>query len=582
MTFILNDADRFAAEMIEGLANAHGRWVRAVPGGVVRSTPAWPGKVAVVVGGGSGHYPAFAGFVGEGLADGAAIGDVFASPSAQRIVSVSQVAHRGGGVLLTFGNYAGDVLNFTQAADRLNGAGVNARTLAVTDDIASAPAGEEARRRGIAGGLIVFKIASAAAEQGLDLDEVCDVARLANERTRTLGVAFGGCRLPGADRPLFSLPQRVMGLGMGIHGEPGVGEEPILPADTLAEVLVSRLVAEQPAGAGNRVAVVLNGLGATPDEELFVLWRAVSIRLHDVGLHVVEPDVGRFVTSLDTAGCSLSLCWLGEGSDTLSRFWAAPADTPAYGKGRTTHGGGRAVVEEHPGGAAGAGPDAPEMPAPSTPDRDHGPLGAAVVRALRAMHDCLVENERELGRLDAVAGDGDHGRGMVAGSGAAVDAAARAYRAGLPPAAVVYAAADAWADRAGGTSGALWGAGMRAFGEAVADLASTDVPLLASAVRQAVTEIERLGGARLGDKTMIDAAVPFAETLVAEGAQGSTLAIAWRRASRAATAAAQATAELCPRVGRARPLATRSVGSADPGAVSFALAMQAIADSIEA
>jgi dihydroxyacetone kinase len=234
VTRIYNDPASFTEDMLAGFLDANAGYVVGVPGGVVRATTTPPGKVAVVVGGGSGHYPAFCGVVGPGFADGAVVGNVFTSPSAAEAASVARAADNGGGVLLITGNYAGDVMNFTQATERLAAEGITARFLVVTDDIASAPPTESAKRRGIAGDFTVFKVASAAAEEGADLDEVERIAKHANHRTRTIGVAFDGCTLPGADAALFSVPEGRMALGLGIHGEPGIAEHPTPSASELA------------------------------------------------------------------------------------------------------------------------------------------------------------------------------------------------------------------------------------------------------------------------------------------------------------------------------------------------------------
>ena len=295
---------------------------------------ATPGKVAVVVGGGSGHYPAFCGVVGTGFADGAVVGNVFTSPSTQDALSVGRAASNGAGLVFSTGNYAGDVMNFTLAQQRLCDEGIDTRVVFVTDDIASAPVEEINKRRGIAGDFVVFKVAGAAAEAGYDLDGVERVARLANDRTRTLGVAFAGCTLPGADSPLFTVPDGQMGVGLGIHGEPGVAEADLPRAADLARRLVDGVLAEAP-GDTTRVGVILNGLGSTKYEELFVVWRSVAPMLRDAGYTLVDPEVGELVTSLDMAGCSLTLVFL---DDELEALWRAPADTPAYRKGIATTG----------------------------------------------------------------------------------------------------------------------------------------------------------------------------------------------------------------------------------------------------
>ena len=288
MTRLFNDPVEFADEMIDGFVAANKNHVRRVSGGVVRSTRTPEGTVALVVGGGSGHYPAFGGIVGSGLAHGAAMGNLFASPSAQQVESVATAANRGGGVLLSYGNYAGDVLHFTQAQEKLNAAGITTRSVAVTDDISSAPINEKHKRRGIAGDLTVFKSAAAAAEAGYSLDEVVRVAELANERTRSFGVAFSGCTLPGADAPLFSVPEGRMAVGMGIHGEPGIDETDVPTADELAERFVTAVLGELPDGVdsadGQRVGLILNGLGSVKYEELFVVYRRVAQLLEAAGI----------------------------------------------------------------------------------------------------------------------------------------------------------------------------------------------------------------------------------------------------------------------------------------------------------
>jgi dihydroxyacetone kinase len=576
MTRVYDDPARFAEDMLAGFVEANSRYVVAVPGGVVRADRPADGKVVVVVGGGSGHYPAFCGVVGPGFADGAVVGNVFTSPSAVEAASVARAAHAGGGVLLTTGNYAGDVMNFGLAVEELRGEGIDARYFAVTDDVASAPPGEEARRRGIAGDFTVFKAAGAAAEEGADLDQVERVAAHANARTRTLGVAFDGCTLPGAGEPLFTVPAQTMGLGLGIHGEPGVAERPMPTASELAETLVDGLLAETPQGAGRRVAVILNGLGRTKYEELFILYRPVAERLRGADLEIVEPEVGELVTSLDMAGCSLTLMWL---DDELERLWRAPADTPAYCKGnlsgavasaeRRTVADVRAAAERRGGEDREAGDD------------DARRCAEQVAAALAAMTRIVTKAEGELGRIDAVAGDGDHGRGMVKGATAAEEAGRSAVDEKSGPGAVLVDAGEAWAARAGGTSGVLWGAALAALGRRLGNRTAPGPGDVAEGVRAAYDALVRLGGAAPGDKTMLDAIEPFAEELARRVQAGEALPQAWTGAADVAERAARDTAALRPRVGRARPLAERSVGTPDAGATSFAMCVRAVAGTLE-
>ncbi|PYI69053.1 dihydroxyacetone kinase subunit L [Arthrobacter livingstonensis] len=571
MTQIFDDPANFADEALDGFVAANRQYVSRVDGGVVRSTASPDGQVAVVIGGGSGHYPAFAGLVGAGLAAGSACGNMFASPAAGQVYRVAKTASNGGGVLLSYGNYAGDVLHFGQAQVRLNAEGIDTRTVLVTDDIASAPADQMGKRRGIAGDLTVFKIAGAAAEEGLNMDEVERLAILANARTRSLGVAFDGCTLPGAPEPLFHVPAGLMALGLGIHGEPGISEHPLPTASELAEILVSRLLADKPENSGTRVVPIINGLGTVKYEELFLLFGKVEKLLTAAGLTVVEPECGELVTSLDMSGLSLTLFWL---DDELERLWGAPADTPAFRKGTMARRAHRDVdvlaaatdVEtERPTAAAAA-------------------LGLHAVSAIAAVRDVVVEHEQELGNLDAIAGDGDHGIGMRRGVDAAV-AAARSTASndvGASVHSILAAAGEAWSEKAGGTSGALWGTAVIAAGAALGNKDSYTSRDAAAAVEAFSSAITELGKAELGDKTMVDALLPFRDAFTAAISGGAPVGRALAVAAAAARSAAEQTAKLRPLKGRARPLAEKSVGHPDPGAVSFGLIVERLGRHIDA
>ena len=560
MTRIFNNPADFAEEALAGFCDLHSGLVRQVPGGAVRRhRPAAP-KVAVLAGGGSGHYPAFAGLIGPGFADGAVVGNIFTSPSAQQAYAVAKAADSGAGVVFTYGNYAGDVMNFGMASERLAAEGIAVENVLVTDDVASAPPSEASKRRGIAGDFTVFKVMGAAAEAGADLAEVVRLGRKANSLTRTIGSAFAGCTFPGADAPLFSLTEGQMGLGLGIHGEPGLFDTDLPPAADLGRELVTRVLAETPDGAGQRIAVILNGLGSTKHEELFVLWGTVAPLLRDAGYTLVLPEVGELVTSLDMAGVSLTVTWL---DDELEPLWAAPAETPAYRRGITAVQSGSILASE-------AADDDSTAVAFTATASSRG-YAAACVAALESARDLLHAEEPRLGDMDAIAGDGDHGRGMVRGVDAAVAAAADALARGAGAGDVLAAAGDAWADRAGGTSGVLWGAGLRALGESLGNSEVPGAADLSAAVTAFAVRITGLGKAELGDKTMVDALLPFAETLARRAGEGAGAEAAWEEAAAASTAAAAATATLRPLKGRARPLAEKSLGTADPGATSLAM-----------
>jgi dihydroxyacetone kinase len=555
MTHLVNNAEDFADQALDGLVAAHSGYVRKVHGGVVRATQTEPGQVAVVIGGGTGHYPAFPGWVGPGLAHGAACGNIFASPSASQVYSVLKAANQGGGILLSFGNYTGDVIHFGQAADRVRDEGIDVRIVTVTDDVASAPQAESDKRRGIAGDLAVFKVAGAAAEEGMSLDEVERVAQRANDRTRTMGVAFSGCTLPGADHPLFTVPDGKMSVGLGIHGEPGIAVVDLPTADEIAQLLVDRVLAETPKDDGRRIAVLLNGLGTVKYEELFVAYRMVALLLEQQGYTIVDPEVGEQCTSLDMAGLSLTVMWL---DDDLERLWIAPCNAPAYRKGAMA---GRQPV---------SGEDRDDDEIAAIPESSEGSraLARRLAGALADVHQMLVENEAYLGGLDEVAGDGDHGIGMVRGARAAHESAQASAAACAGAHTLLVRAGDAWAERAGGTSGALWGMAIATAARLLDDQSCPGQDVAVRAASEAIDAIVSLGGAEVGDKTMVDAAIPFRDALVA--AEGKGLGPAWAEAVAAAEEAARGTAEFAAKRGRSRTHADKSIGTPDPGAVSFA------------
>jgi dihydroxyacetone kinase len=312
MTRLLNAPETFKEDYLRGFVAAHGDRVERVPdaSGVMRVGGVPEGRVAIVAGGGTGHLPLWTGLVAQGLLDAAVVGEVFTSPSAEQVHRCTRAVAGEAGVLHLICNYSGDVMNFKVAADRCGREGIEVRTAIIADDVASSGGPED--RRGIAGGTFVYRLAAAAARRGDGLDAVADVARRANAATRTFGVAFTGCTLPGADGPLFSVEPRAMELGLGIHGEPGVSTAPLARAATVADEIVGRLLDDLAASEGDRLAVLVNGLGATSGEELYVLYGEVHERLLGEGLEIHDALVGEYVTSLDMAGCSVSLLALDD------------------------------------------------------------------------------------------------------------------------------------------------------------------------------------------------------------------------------------------------------------------------------
>jgi dihydroxyacetone kinase len=568
MTYVFDDPANFKNQVIDGFAAAYARYVERVPNaaGFVRSSGPIAGKVSLVVGGGSGHYPSYAGIVGRGFADGCVMGDVFTSPSTEQIYRISKAANGGAGVLLSFGNYAGDRLNFAAAQERLIAEGIKTQIVYVTDDIASAKPDEKDLRRGIAGTFAVYKCGGAAADAGKSLEEVARIMQLANDRTYSFGVAFEGCTFPGQKEPLFHVEPGRMEFGLGIHGEPGIKSTDWMPAKDLAKNLVEAILAERPADNSKRAAVILNGLGATKYEELFLLYSHVSVLLEAAGITVVLPEIGELVTSLDMAGCSLSIMWL---DSPLEELWSSPADTASFRRGNVAP-----SKAPHKRIEATSGTTSNEPILAS----EHSHRAAVVAReALIAMEQVLVSNEEHLGKLDAIAGDGDHGVGMVRGIHAAVTEA-KSNTGGVGH--VMVAAGNAFGDRAGGTSGILWGIFISAIGNALGNTEKVDAEKLYGALELATETLVNKSKAKLGDKTMLDTLLPFIDALDEQLGNGKNMADAWKHASGVAQNCADATAALSPKIGRARPLAERSVGTPDPGAISMALIIKVVGDVI--
>ncbi|MER9473643.1 dihydroxyacetone kinase subunit DhaK [Mesorhizobium sp. M0520] len=328
MKKFLNDPVHFVDEMLQGIYKAHPA-VTYAAGDMhcLVSARTRGAKVGIVTGGGSGHLPLFLGYVGDGMLDGAAVGGVFQSPSAEQIYQVTSHIDQGAGVLYIYGNYTGDIINFDMAAELADLDGIAVQQVVGNDDVASSVVGEEHKRRGVAGVFFVFKAAGAAAAEGLSLDEVTRLADKARSRTRTVGVALSSCVVPEIGHATFSIGEDEMEIGMGIHGEPGIIRKKLAYADAVVDEMMERIFAEQAYKLGDSVAVLVNGLGGTPMEELYILFRRVSQLLEARGVTAKHVWVGEFATAMEMAGASISILHLDE---ELERLVAAPANTPFF------------------------------------------------------------------------------------------------------------------------------------------------------------------------------------------------------------------------------------------------------------
>jgi phosphoenolpyruvate---glycerone phosphotransferase subunit DhaK len=328
MKKILNRPLDYVNETLEGLCAAHPNYYRRTGAeGRVMVRPEAPiqGKVGIVTGGGSGHLPVFTGYLGPGLLDACAIGEVFSSPGVDLMADAIRAANGGAGVLRLYGNYGGDSMNFDMAGEFAEMEGIPTTTVKVADDVASASLEERSKRRGIAGLVYCYKIAGAKAAAMACLEEVTAAAQKAADACRTIGVALTPCTVPAAGRPTFSLGEDEMEIGMGIHGEPGVRRGPLRTADEIAGEMVSMLLADMPLRPGDRVSVLCNSLGVTPHEELYIVYRYVAMRLADLGVTIVSPLVGRYATSMEMTGLSVTFFKLDA---ELEALLLAPCDCP--------------------------------------------------------------------------------------------------------------------------------------------------------------------------------------------------------------------------------------------------------------
>ena len=311
MKKIINRPEDFVKDTMEGIIAAYGDKVKLYNDDyriLLSSYPVKEGKVGIVTAGGSGHLPVFLGYVGQGLLDGCTVGNVFASPSSAKMADTIRACDRGNGVLVLFGNYGGDKMNFELACETVDlEDDIKTEMVLVKDDVASAPASEAERRRGVAGMIYAFKIAGAKAENGGTLKEVADVTRKALKNIRTMGMALTSCIVPEVGKPTFSLADDEMEIGLGIHGEPGLEVRKMMTAAELADLLLSKILSDMPLVNGDEVSIMINGLGATPLEEQLIVYKSVAELLQKRGVRVYMPHIGEYATSMEMAGISITL-----------------------------------------------------------------------------------------------------------------------------------------------------------------------------------------------------------------------------------------------------------------------------------
>ncbi|KRA55725.1 dihydroxyacetone kinase family protein [Devosia sp. Root635] len=553
MKKLINDPHHLVRELLEGTVDlAPGLALLEAENVVIRRElpPPAQRKVAILSGGGSGHEPAHAGYVGMGMLTAAIAGDVFTSPSTDAVLAAILAVSGPAGALLVVKNYTGDRLNFGLAAELARQQGIPVEIVVVADDVSLRALVKRERRRGIAGAVLVHKLAGAAAEAGRSLAEVADIARRAAADLGSMGVGLGACIVPAAGVPGFELGESEIEFGLGIHGEKGVERTTIRSADAIVEALLDTIVSDLALVSGARVALLVNGLGGTAPMELAIVARAALADLRRRGLVVERAWSGNFMTAIEMPGCSLTLLPLDAQRDAL---FDAAADIPVWpGSGRIAAR--RAVVAAAPPLAV-----LPGIPGPLT--QTLRTLALAIAQALEAAEDRLTD-------LDARAGDGDLGASMARGA-----AAIRA----LPndsfanPSRLLADLGNALRRAIAGSSGPFYATALLRASARLRDLPEPLASDWLGALEAAIAAITELGGARAGDRTMVDALLPA----LAAGRAGADLA----GMAAAAETGAEATSAMHPALGRASYLGERAIGTPDGGAVAVAIWLQALAEA---
>ena len=591
MNRVINQADQVVEDMLRGWLAAHEDTVsvdRANPRVLTRRGLPSPGKVGLVTGGGSGHEPAFLGYLGPGLLDAVAVGEVFSSPTARSFLDAMRAADGGAGVACLYGNYAGDTMNVRMAVEMAEREGLRVRTVVANDDVASAPRGQEPLRRGVAGEILMWKVAAAVADQGADLDRVIAAAQKAIARTRSIGVGLSSCVIPAAGKANFHIAPGQMEVGIGHHGEPGLAVRPVVQAAEMAELMLDALLADLPFRAGDRVAVLLSGLGATPLMEQYILYGEVAYRLAQKGIEVAARRIGSLFTSLEMMGVTLTLMQLDEG---LEACLLSPCQSVALGGADLTP---RAVPR--PGASARLGL-AQRPSGPEAPQRAEA-LGAAdgcsarswrgaTLRLEDTAHvvpdlvEAIVAHRQVLSEIDGLIGDGDHGINMAKGFGACQ---ARLERLGPEAESMPNALRQlslALMEDIGGSMGPLYGQFFGGLAEVLAPHEQLDARLFGEALAHAVGQVQRMGQAQVGDKTLVDTLVPawraYESALKADLPFSDVL----QQMSEAAERGRDSTRPLQARLGRAARLGARSKGVLDAGAASCCLILQTLALSLQ-
>ncbi len=580
MKKVMNKTENVVREMCSGIVLAHSELSLDAKHMVIAKKELNHKKVSLISGGGSGHEPAHAGFVGEGLLDAAVCGDVFASPSQIQVYKAITETKSEKGTLLIIKNYSGDIMNFQNAAAMAKEDGIEVDTVKVDDDIAVQDSLYTVGRRGVAGTVLVHKLAGAAAQQGCSLSEVKKVAEKTIANVKSIGFALTSCTVPAKGAPTFSLDEDEMEYGVGIHGEPGIKREKMEDAHTLAKRMTDALCAELCLEKGSEIAVLVNGFGATPLMELYLMNKDITQQLDARGITIHRCFVGNYMTSIDMAGASLSFLKLDE---ELKGYLNAPCKAPAL----QIDGPVSAVQYEDYFAKDVTEDDVSyEVQTPKTVLENEVEL-SHIMYMVDVMSASAIRNEVPFCEMDAHAGDGDFGMSIAKGfRRLKVEWSSIVGVENLDISGFLDACSLVIMEHCGGASGPIWGAAFRAAAKNTAGKNTLSAADFADMLQAAVKGIQTIGersfgrGAMVGDKTLIDAIVPCADAWSENAKSEMSLKECFAEGAKAAVCGAEKTKEIVARMGRAGALGERSLGYPDAGAYGLGVIFTDIANSM--
>ena len=574
MKKIINAPENVVRELCNGMVMAHPELEFISKYKIVKKREINKDKVTLISGGGSGHEPAHAGFVGEGMLDVAVCGDVFASPSQIQIYQGIKESASNKGTLLIIKNYSGDMMNFKNAAYLASEDGINVDYIKVEDDIAVEDSLYTVGRRGVAGTVLVHKIVGAAAELGESLQNVKEVGQKAADNVRSLGFAFTSCTVPAKGTPTFEIGDDEMEYGVGIHGEPGIRREKVISADELAERMVKQLLKDLgiSEGSNDEIALLINGFGATPMQELYLFNNSVTRELAKRNIKIYKTFVGNYMTSIDMAGASISIMKL---DDQLKKLLTMPCDTPAF------------KVSKHIESIAYTDVEIEDLNDEEVSFKVETDKEYSVIKdnkitlnnimyIVDKMSECIITNEVPFCELDSHAGDGDFGMSVAKG----FRQLKREWKEiiskeNMSIGSFLDSCSMVIMENCGGASGPIWGSAFRAAGKNVGDLSELTINDFASMMQSSVKAIQETGkrsfgrGAVVGDKTLIDALVPCADSWSESANKEQSVIEAFENAAKAAVKGAKNTEQIVARMGRAGTVGDRSIGYPDAGAYAL-------------